>query len=117
MNTTVYLWSLIAVTAGVTFILRAFPFLLFGSGTKTPSVIEYVGKVLSPAAIAMLAVYCFGCYFHERPLLQNSFKDRTNRFFASPWYIFVVLLLSAAAAPTRKPDSGPNAIPATIIIP
>ena len=73
MNTTVYLWSLIAVTAGVTFILRAFPFLLFGSGTKTPSVIEYVGKVLSPAAIAMLAVYCFGCYFHERPLLQNYF--------------------------------------------
>lgn len=31
------------------------------------------------------------------PLLQNSFKDRTNRFFVSPWYIFVVLLLSAAA--------------------
>ena len=70
MSTTAYLWSLIAVTAGVTLLLRAFPFLLFGTGAKTPPVIEYVGKVLSPAAIAMLVVYCFGCYFRDRPLLQ-----------------------------------------------
>lgn len=68
MSTTTYLWSLIAVTAGVTLLLRAFPFILFGSGTKTPPVIEYIGKVLSPAAIAMLVVYCFACYFRDRPL-------------------------------------------------
>ena len=73
MSTTAYLWSLIAVTAGVTLLLRAFPFLLFGSGAKTPAVIEYVGKVLSPAAIAMLVVYCFGCYFRDRPPLQNYY--------------------------------------------
>ena len=73
MSTTAYLWSLIAVTAGVTLLLRAFPFLLFGTGAKTPPVIEYVGKVLSPAAIAMLVVYCFGCYFRDRLPLQNYY--------------------------------------------
>ena len=67
MSTTAYLWSLIGVTAGVTILLRAFPFLLFGSGSKTPPVIEYIGKVLSPAAIAMLVAYCFACYFRDRP--------------------------------------------------
>ena len=73
MSTTVYLWSLIAVTAGVTLLLRAFPFLLFGSGAKTPPVIEYIGKVLSPAAIAMLAAYCFACYFRDRPLSAHYY--------------------------------------------
>ncbi|MBQ7403046.1 MAG: AzlD domain-containing protein [Lentisphaeria bacterium] len=73
MSETTYLWSLIAVTAGVTLLLRAFPFLLFGSAQKTPPVIEYIGKVLSPAAIAMLVVYCFGCYFRDRPILQNYY--------------------------------------------
>ena len=73
MSTTAYLWSLIAVTAGVTLLLRAFPFILFGSGTKTPPVIEYIGKVLSPAAIAMLVVYCFACYFRDRPLPSHYY--------------------------------------------
>ena len=72
MSTTAYLWSLIAVTAGVTLLLRAFPFLLFGTGAKTPPVIEYVGKVLSPAAIAMLVVYCYCVYFQARPLNAAS---------------------------------------------
>lgn len=71
MNETFYLWCLTGVTAGVTVLLRAFPFLLFGSGTKTPDVIDYLGKVLSPAAIAMLVVYCFGCYFRSRPPLEH----------------------------------------------
>lgn len=73
MSTAAYLWSLIGVTAGVTLLLRAFPFLLFGTAEKTPPVIEYIGKMLSPAAIAMLVVYCFGCYFRDRLPLQNDY--------------------------------------------
>lgn len=61
-----YLWQIILVTGGVTFLLRAFPFLLFSSGKQPPAVIGYIGKVLSPAAIAMLVVYCFGCYIRDR---------------------------------------------------
>ena len=73
MSQSDYMLSLVAVTAGVTILLRAFPFLLFGSAKKTPDVIRYVGKVLSPAAIAMLVVYCFGCYFRDRPLPAHWF--------------------------------------------
>ena len=43
------------------------PFLLFGHANGTPGVIRYIGKVLSPAAIAMLVVYCFCVYFKARP--------------------------------------------------
>lgn len=73
MSLTAYLWCLVAVTAGVSILLRAFPFLLFGNSKDTPGVIRYIGKVLSPAAIAMLAVYCFGCYFRDRPLPAHWF--------------------------------------------
>lgn len=66
-----YLWKLLAVTAGVTFLLRAFPFLVFGTGKQPPSVIGYIGKVLSPAAISMLVVYCFACYFRDRTPLEH----------------------------------------------
>ncbi len=66
MNDTMYLWGLLAVTGGVTYLLRAFPFLVFGTGKRPPGVIEYIGKMLSPAAIAMLVVYCFGTYANER---------------------------------------------------
>ncbi len=60
--TTSYLLGLLAVTGGVTFLLRAFPFLLFGGGRKVPPLIGYAGKMISPAAIAMLTVYCLGQY-------------------------------------------------------
>ena len=52
-----FLWM--TLTAGVvTIALRAFPFAAFGSGRKSPEVIKFIGKVLSPGAIAMLVVYC-----------------------------------------------------------
>src|SRR5574344_1115490 len=67
-----YLLALIGVTGGVTLLLRAFPFLLFGRGRKAPELIRYLGTVLSPAAIAMLCVYCFACYFRDRPPLAHG---------------------------------------------
>ena len=47
---------LVAVMAGVTILLRALPFLLFRN--RTPGYIEYLGKVLPPAIIGMLVIYC-----------------------------------------------------------
>ncbi len=48
----------IAVMAFITFLTRALPFLLFDRGERAPKVVLYLGKVLPPAVIAMLIVYC-----------------------------------------------------------
>jgi len=48
----------IAVMALVTFLTRAAPFLLFDRGGEPPKLVLYLGKVLPPAIIAMLIVYC-----------------------------------------------------------
>ena len=43
----------------LSYLLRALPFLLFGGRKEPPQVVKYVGRVLSPAAIAMLVIYCY----------------------------------------------------------
>ena len=48
----------IAVMAGVTFLTRVLPFLLFDRGGQPPKLILYLGRVLPPAVMAMLIVYC-----------------------------------------------------------
>ena len=48
----------IAVMAVVTFLTRALPFLLFDRGESPPKLVLYLGRVLPPAIIAMLIVYC-----------------------------------------------------------
>ena len=48
----------IAVTAIVTFLTRVLPFLLFDRGESPPKLVLYLGRVLPPAIIAMLIVYC-----------------------------------------------------------
>ena len=48
----------IAVMAVVTFMTRALPFLLFDRGEHPPKLVLYLGRVLPPAIIAMLIVYC-----------------------------------------------------------
>ena len=48
----------IAVMAAVTFFTRALPFLLFDRGDHPPKIVLYLGRVLPPAIIAMLIVYC-----------------------------------------------------------
>jgi branched-subunit amino acid transport protein AzlD len=48
---------LVAAIAAVTLLTRALPFLFFRRG-KTPGIILYLGKVLPPAVMAMLIVYC-----------------------------------------------------------
>ena len=56
--TTLQAVAAIAVMAVVTFLTRALPFLLFDHGEAPPKVVLYLGRVLPPAVIAMLIVYC-----------------------------------------------------------
>ncbi|MDD2494394.1 MAG: AzlD domain-containing protein [Tissierellia bacterium] len=49
---------IITVIALVTFFTRAVPFLVFSSHNETPKYIVYLGRVLPPAVIGMLIVYC-----------------------------------------------------------
>ena len=44
--------------AVVTLLLRAMPFILFDHGERTPKWITYLGKVLPPAIMSMLLVFC-----------------------------------------------------------
>lgn len=48
----------ILVMAVVTFLTRVLPFLLFDRGSAPPKVVLYLGRVLPPAVIAMLIIYC-----------------------------------------------------------
>jgi branched-subunit amino acid transport protein AzlD len=59
MQPVAYSIAVIAIMAGVTFFTRAFPFLFFEQGDRPRDYILYLGKVLPPAIIAMLVVYCF----------------------------------------------------------
>lgn len=58
MLTTTQAIAAIAVMAIVTFLTRALPFLLFDRGDYPPKLVLYLGRVLPPAVIAMLIVYC-----------------------------------------------------------
>ena len=48
----------IVVMALITFLTRAMPFLLFDRGDEPPAIVLYLGRVLPPAIIAMLIIYC-----------------------------------------------------------
>lgn len=49
---------IILVVALTTFATRVIPFLVFPKGKEIPRTIQYLGKVLTPAVIGMLVVYC-----------------------------------------------------------
>lgn len=49
---------IIFAVAATTFATRATPFLIFPKGKKIPETVQYLGKVLTPAVIGMLVVYC-----------------------------------------------------------
>ncbi len=50
---------IIVLVALVTLATRAIPFVLFPEGKKISKAVEYLSKVLPPAVIGMLVVYCF----------------------------------------------------------
>jgi branched-subunit amino acid transport protein AzlD len=70
-NKTLYMIILILAVGLLSWLIRALPFLLFGRSGEPPKVVSYIGRVLSPAAIAMLVVYCFAGYVSTRPPAEN----------------------------------------------
>ncbi|MEE1314593.1 MAG: branched-chain amino acid transporter permease [Faecalimonas sp.] len=60
---------IILVTGITTFMTRVIPFLLFPKGKEIPKTVQYLGKVLTPAVIGMLVVYCL----KDTKLLQTPF--------------------------------------------
>ncbi len=57
-DTTLHSILLVLVMAVVTYLLRAFPFLVFSGKKPTPKFVLYLGKVLPFAIIGMLVIYC-----------------------------------------------------------
>lgn len=49
---------MIAVIAVATFATRAASFLVFPKGKEIPPTVLYIGRILPPAIIGMLVVYC-----------------------------------------------------------
>ena len=51
------------ITIGIimlaTMLTRYLPFLLFPDGRETPRYVQYLGKVLPPAVLGMLVIYCY----------------------------------------------------------
>ena len=55
---------IVIVTALTTILTRALPFVVFGGKKKVPAVVQYLGKVL-PCAIMAILVVCCGASFVE----------------------------------------------------
>lgn len=50
--------EIILVVAACTFLTRVLPFLFFGGNKEVPKTVNYLGKILPPAIMATLVVYC-----------------------------------------------------------
>ena len=48
----------IAMVVLGTMITRFLPFVLFPAGKETPGYVKYLGRVLTPAALGLLVIYC-----------------------------------------------------------
>jgi len=66
MSNTIYPLAAIGVVAVVTWVLRGFPFLLFGN-RPLPKGIRYLGKALPPAIMTVLVIYCLRDTAVSRP--------------------------------------------------
>lgn len=53
-----YSLAIIGVVAVCTIFTRALPFLIFGGKKEVPQIVQYLGKVLPPAIMTILVVYC-----------------------------------------------------------
>ena len=54
----VYTLSAVALSAVITFVLRAFPFIVFNDKKKMPEFIVKLGAALPSAIMSVLVVYC-----------------------------------------------------------
>lgn len=60
--------AIIFTVAGTIFFTRLIPFLFFPKGKEIPPIIRYLGRMLPPAVIGMLVIYCLkGTTLSELP--------------------------------------------------
>ena len=67
-----YAMLIVLIASLTTVLLRAFPFIAFGRQKETPPLIRYLGSVISPAAIAMLTIYCLCSHWQSAKVLGGS---------------------------------------------
>ena len=53
-----YILTVVAISAIITFSLRAFPFVVFRGEKQLPEKIKQLGNMLPPAIMAVLVIYC-----------------------------------------------------------
>lgn len=71
-----YLLAVVAISVAVTLLLRALPFILFGSGRKPPRIVEALGNNIAPGAIAMLVAYCFCGHLDGGSIASHAYGCR-----------------------------------------
>ena len=63
-----YFILMIVVASVCTILLRALPFLIFGGKRENPEIVHYLGRVLPPAIMVILVIYCLkGISFLNSP--------------------------------------------------
>ena len=84
----IFIMSVVVIT------LRALPFLIFRGGQqKLPPLLDYLGKVLTAAAIAMLCVYSLAS------LCDFSDPNYSRLLYALPATVVTILLRLSARNP------------------
>ena len=73
MSKELYFLIMTLICGAITITLRAFPFIMFSGNRPVPPLIKYVGKVLAPAAIAMLVVYCYCSSYRNISLAAGGY--------------------------------------------
>ena len=96
MSGTIHAMLIVLVCAGITLALRVAPFALFGGKEGVPPVIERLGRLLPPAIMAALVVYCL------KGVPFGAFSDGVKQILAGAVVVAVHLarrntLLSIAA--------------------
>ena len=111
----------IAVMAIITFLTRALPFLLFDRGESPPKLVLYLGRVLPPAIIAMLIVYCLRGVSFAAPggwvpqlvsvaavVILHLWRSNTLLSIFGGTILYMVLV--QAVFPQRPPPKGAGAL-------
>ena len=78
MSKELYFFIMTLVCGVVTIALRAFPFVMFSGNRPVPPLIRYIGKMLAPAAIAMLVVYCYCSSYRDLSFAEGGWGIPEN---------------------------------------
>ena len=87
MSEAIHALLIVLVCAGVTLALRAAPFTFFGGKDGVPPIIERLGRMLPPAIMAALVVYClktvpFGSFADgAKQLLRGVDGNKDQSYF------------------------------------